>query len=86
MSELRSIAGRQYEMLFGSDVIRDGVFLELSALADGVRHVLAEAFFYDELGRVVFNAYRLEIPYPLIKWLYDAVLREGWPLDEPRYD
>lgn len=45
---------------------------------------MAEAFFYDELGYVVFNAYRLEIPYPLIKWLYDAVLKEGWPLDEPK--
>ena len=84
MSELLSFAGRRYELLFGSDVIRDGVFLELSELADGVRDVIAEAFFYDELGHVVFNAYRLEVPYPLIKWLYDAVLKEGWPVDEPR--
>lgn len=82
MSNVHSIAGRQYELLFGSDVIRDGVFLELSELADGVRDIMAEAFFYDELGYVVFNAYRLEIPYPLIMWLYDAVLKEGWPLDE----
>ena len=58
------------------------MFLELSELADGVRDIMAEAFFYDELGYVVFNAYRLEIPYPLIMWLYDAVLKEGWPLDE----
>ena len=64
MSNVRSIAGRQYELLFGSDVIRDGVFLELSELADGVRDIMAEAFFYDELGYVVFNAYRIRNTIP----------------------
>jgi hypothetical protein len=83
MSDLRCIAGRNYELIFGSDVKRDGVFWELSELTDGVRDIIAEAFFYDELGYVVFNTYRLEIPYSLIKWLHDAVLEEGWPIEEP---
>lgn len=59
MSDVRSIAGRQFELIFGCDVERNGVFLELSEPADGVRDKMAEAFFYDELGYVVFNPYRL---------------------------
>lgn len=81
MSQQRVIGDRTYEILFVSDVQRDGVFLELSECTSRTRNVLAEVFFYDEIGRVVFTAFEPDIPYSLVKWLHDAVMREGWPVD-----
>ena len=43
--------------------------------------MLAEVFFYDEIGRLVFTAFEPDIPYSLVKWLHDAVTNEGWPVD-----
>ena len=81
MGQQRLIGDRRYEILFGSDVQRDGVFLELSEYTDGTRNVLAEVFFYDEIGRLVFTAFEPDIPYSLVKWLHDAVMNEGWSVD-----
>jgi hypothetical protein len=81
MSKQRLIGDRRYEILFGSDVLRDGVYLELSECTDQTRNVLAEVFFYDEIGRLVFTAFEPDIPYSLVKWLHDAVTNEGWPVD-----
>jgi len=81
MSQEKWIGDRKYEILFGSDVLRDGVFLELSEYCDRTRNLLAEVFCYDEIGRLVFTAFEPEIPYSLVKWLHDAVENEGWPVD-----
>jgi hypothetical protein len=81
MSQQRVIGDRRYEILFVSDVQRDGVFLELSGCTSQTRNVLAEVFFYDEIGRVVFTAFEPDIPYSLVKWLHDAVTSEAWPVD-----
>ena len=83
MSELRTFNGRRYEIVFGSDVQRDGVFLELSDRTDPTIEILAEVFFYDELGRVVFNAYKESIPFQLIHWLVESAAKEGWPIGWP---
>jgi hypothetical protein len=80
MSELKEYEGRKYEIIFGSDVQRDGVFLELSDRTEETNKVIAEVFHYDEIGKVVFNGYKEEIPYQLIKWLMDEVAKEKWPI------
>jgi len=79
MSETKTFQGRQYEIIFGSDVQRDGVYLELSDRTGNTAEVLAEVFHYDEEGKVVFNCHRKDIPLPLIKWLMEAVAKEDWP-------
>jgi hypothetical protein len=62
-------------------VIRGGVYLELSDRTGPQIDVLAEVFFYDEEGRVVFSSSHEEIPYQLVKWLHEAVAKEGWPVE-----
>jgi hypothetical protein len=59
----------------------NGVYLELSDRTGSQIDVLADVFFYDEEGRVVFTSYQKEIPYLLVKWLHDAVAKEGWPIE-----
>ncbi|GAB2880073.1 hypothetical protein GCM10027277_56620 [Pseudoduganella ginsengisoli] len=81
MSEVRVIGKRTYEIIFGSDVIRNGVYLELSDRTGPQIEVMAEVFFYDEEGRVVFTSHKDEIPYNLIKWLHEAVAKEDWPVE-----
>jgi hypothetical protein len=72
--------GRRYEILFGSDVQRDCVYLELSDRSTEPFEILAEVIYYDELGKVVFSCYREEVPFPLIQWLLEEVAKESWPL------
>lgn len=80
MSETRKLAGRKYEIIFGTDVQRDGVYLELSDRTDDPIEVLATVFYYDELGKVVFSAPKVEIPFTLIQWLMAEVSKENWPI------
>lgn len=63
MSELKEYKGRSYEILFGSDIQRDCVYLELSDRTKEPFEVLAEIIHYDEIGKVVFSCYKEEIPY-----------------------
>ena len=77
---LKEYNGKKYEILFGSDVLRDCVYLELSDRSQEPFEVLAEIIHYDEIGKVVFSCYKEEIPFPLIQWLLDEVVKEGWPL------
>ncbi|WP_163836719.1 hypothetical protein [Spartinivicinus ruber] len=80
MSELKEFEGRKYEIIFGSDVQRDGVYLELSDRTEKEIEVIAEVFHYDELGKVVFSCYKENVPFQLIKWLMDEVAKEDWPI------
>ncbi len=80
MSKLKEYEGRKYEIIFGSDVQRNGVYLELSDRTNETIEVIAEVFHYDEIGKVVFNCYRKSVPYQLIAWLFDEVAKERWPI------
>lgn len=80
MSVLKEYNGRRYEIIFGSDVQRDCVYLELSDRSKEPFEVLAEVIHYDEIGKVVFSCYKEEIPFPLVQWLFDEVAKENWPL------
>lgn len=81
MSVTKEYKGKKYEILFGSDIQRNCVFLELSDRSKEPFEVLAEVIHYDEIGKVVFSCYSEEIPFVLIKWLMDQVSKEEWPLD-----
>ena len=80
MSVLKEYNGSKYEILFGSEVHRDCVFLELSDRSKEPFEVLAEVIHYDEIGKVVFSCYKEEVPFPLIQWLLEEVAKESWPL------
>jgi hypothetical protein len=80
MSEIKEYRGRKYEILFGGDIIKDCVYLELSDRTLEPYQVIAEIIHYDEIGKVVFNCYQEEVPFPLIQWLMEEVSKENWPL------
>ena len=57
---------RHSELIRGSDVARDGMFLELWERASG--DLLVEAFYSDADGTMVFDHYRAEVPPPVRQW------------------
>lgn len=66
----KSIGAKQYVLQRGSDVVRDGLFLELFADSlDG--QVLAEVFFSDERHEMTFTAFVEDIPVAAVEWLIE---------------
>ncbi|WP_101758612.1 hypothetical protein [Oceanicoccus sp. KOV_DT_Chl] len=80
MSELKEFEGRKYEILFGTDVQNDSVYLELSDRTSEPYEVIAKATHYDEVGKVVFDCHKEEIPMQLIKWFMGEIEKENWPI------
>jgi len=66
--------------LFCTEVLKDCVYLELSDRTIEPFEVLAKATHYDEIGKVVFDCYKEEIPMHLIKWFMAEVEKENWPI------
>lgn len=58
--------GRVYTLLLGSDVIRDGMYLELS---EGKNVGIAEVFRSDESGETILATFGNDIPLEVIEWL-----------------
>jgi hypothetical protein len=63
----------RYEVIMGSDVIRDGMFLELrDLLAD---EPAAEVFFSDMDGSFAITRFRADVPPEIEAWLQDEARR-----------
>ena len=62
-----TVGSRIYKVVLGSDVIRDGMYLELSE--DGGNASIAEVLFSDETGKFVLNTYGNDVPLEAIEWL-----------------
>ena len=60
------ILGQSYGVTVGSDIQRDGMYLEVE---DGGKAVLAEVFYSDRDNSMTFTGYRADLPLPLIEWL-----------------
>ena len=60
------IFGHSYGATVGSDIDRDGMYLEL---ADDAKVVIAEIFYSDDTGNMTFTSHRADLPLPLIEWL-----------------
>jgi len=59
------IAGRQYEVIAGSDPPEsDGMYLELYEAAEQ----LLEVFYSDADGSMTFSAYRQDLPLVVVEW------------------
>ncbi len=72
----------KYEILFGSDVINDGVYLEMNDITDGVigdaKFVLF-AFFSDADSRCTFHSFKEELPFPLVETFVQEVRKRLFP-------
>jgi hypothetical protein len=60
------ILGQSYAVTVGSDIQRDGMYLEVE---DGEKAVLAEVFYRDHDDSMTFTGYRADLPLPLVEWL-----------------
>jgi hypothetical protein len=60
---------RRFGLIRGSDLQRDGMYLELSE--SGAGKAVAEVFYSDETGRMRFSAYEEDIPLEAIELLIE---------------
>ncbi len=67
--EAIEIGVRTFGLIRGSDVQRDGMYLELSDT--GAAKAVAEVFYSDETGQMSFSAYEEDVPLEAIELLIE---------------
>lgn len=60
------IAGQSYQIVVGSDVTRDGMYLEVQDTTDAL---VAEVFYSDRDGTMTFTGYRPDVPLAVVEWM-----------------
>lgn len=60
------IAGQNFRAVVGSDLERDGMFLEVT---DADNALVAVLFYSDRDKRMTLTAHRPDVPLPLIEWM-----------------
>ena len=60
------ISGQRYGVTVGSDIQRDGMYLEVE---DEAKAVLAEVFYSDRDDSMTFTGYRPDLPLTLVEWM-----------------
>jgi hypothetical protein len=60
------IAGQHYQAVIGSDLDRDGMFLEVT---DEAAALVAVLFYSDRGGSMTLTTHRPDVPLPLIEWM-----------------
>ncbi|CDX47068.1 conserved hypothetical protein [Mesorhizobium sp. ORS 3359] len=60
------LAGRTYEATIGSDVQRNGMYLEL---ADQHQRIVGEIFFSDVDGKMTVTLSQPEVPLEVVEWM-----------------
>ena len=59
----------EYEILRGSDVIRDGMYLEASILRPGIRDQVLEIFYSDINGHFTISYCKDDLPMELVEYM-----------------
>jgi hypothetical protein len=72
-------AGQRYEMTLGSDVVNDGMYLQM---ADSSGEVILEAFYSDAGGGFTLHCRRGELPYEVVEHFIAEARRRLPPLPE----
>ncbi len=75
-----SYKNKKYEVILGSDVVRDGMFLEINEVTDPKHEKsIMEVFFNDEKRNFTFNAWEpIELPLEKIE-LFIKEARKALP-------
>ena len=73
------LGGQPYELVYGSDNQRDGVYLELSDASGPQPAVILDAFHWEADGRMTFSAYREDVPFEVVEWFTAEVRRRLLP-------
>ena len=62
------VQDHEYECTMGSDVHRDGMYLELNRAGREHEGALAEVFYSDVDGAMMFSGYAADLPLEVIDW------------------
>jgi hypothetical protein len=73
------IAGQTYEVVVGSDVDRDGMYLEVQ---DATKALVAEVFYSDRDATMTFTGYRADVPLPVVEWMIAEARKRLIPVAE----
>jgi hypothetical protein len=75
------IAGREFSFVVGSDVQRDGMYLEVAERKDGAEVVVAEVFYSDIDHRMTFTSFLSDLPFEVIEYLGESARRRLTPIN-----
>ena len=64
---MMEFSGRKFTTVRGSDVQRDGMYIEVSEQIEGKEHLVLEVFYSDEDNRMTFTAFEKDLPFELIE-------------------
>ena len=62
------LAERQFNAVIGSDLDRDGMYLEVSEEQNGEPVVVLEIFYSDKSDKMTLSAFATDMPIELIDW------------------
>ena len=62
-----TVENRKFELVRGSDIDRDGMYLEMSEVGGGAG--VAEIFYSDQTRKFVLNTFGNDIPLEAIEWM-----------------
>ena len=80
------IAGRKYVCFRCSDLDRDGMYLELTELADGERRDAMEIFYSDVTGDMTVHLSQDAVPLPVVEWMIAKAKESLPPINKPQTD
>lgn len=70
--------GQEYALRVGSDIIRDGMYIEVSDKPDGFKEIL-EIFYSDVSHRMSVTLYKPDVPLEVVEWAI-SIARERLPV------
>lgn len=69
--------GREYSYLIGSDLVRDGMYVEVTDRLDSANEIL-EIFYSDVSHKMRVTLYKWDVPLEVVEWAI-SVARERLP-------
>jgi hypothetical protein len=66
---LLKLGNHEYKFTRGSDVIRDGMFVEAEVVSPGVCGVVAEIFYSDSDGKFSVSCFEENVPLEVIEYI-----------------
>jgi len=66
-----NIAGIEYSFTRGSDVNRDGMFLEATVVGSSPSRTVAEIFYSDKTGQFAVSCFEENVPLELIEFMIE---------------
>ncbi len=75
------ISGRKYVCVRGSDVDRDGMYLELSEIVETKTRIAMEIFYSDTTGDMTMSLFHGAVPLSVVEWMIAKAQESLPPVD-----